>query len=58
MLTGPNLTLEQKSGEDNMTSQKLRAAVIGCGLGASYGYAYDHAPDLSEAASGSTLTTM
>ena len=45
MLTGPNLTLEQKSGEDNMTSQKLRAAVIGCGLGASYGYAYDHAPE-------------
>ena len=45
MLTGPNLTLEQKSGEDNMTSQKLRAAMIGCGLGVSYGYAYDHAPE-------------
>ena len=28
-----------------MTNQKLRAAVIGCGLGASHGYAYAHAPE-------------
>ena len=28
-----------------MTNQKLRAAVIGCGLGASHGYAYAHVPE-------------
>ncbi|MBI3943088.1 MAG: Gfo/Idh/MocA family oxidoreductase [Chloroflexi bacterium] len=28
-----------------MADKKLRAGVIGCGLGASHGYAYAHAPD-------------
>jgi len=28
-----------------MTNQKLRAGVIGCGLGASHGYAYSQAPE-------------
>jgi len=28
-----------------VASQTLRAAVIGCGVGASHGYAYAHAPE-------------
>ena len=33
-----------------MTTQKLRAGVIGCGQGASHGYAYAHAPEFELAA--------